>query len=86
MKHADVEGVLLHFKYLQTFPLYVKQEVERGQKWSGSADYKRYENVLADTAADTLYWTGAERYVDTQQLIDLSLMSDSAAFRAFREE
>jgi len=49
------EGVLLHFKYLETFHQYVEREIDRGQHWNGASEYKKYHNLLMENPEFSLY-------------------------------
>jgi glycosyltransferase involved in cell wall biosynthesis len=48
-------GVLLHFKYIETFHEYVEREIARGQHWNGASEYKKYHTLLSANPDFSLY-------------------------------
>jgi hypothetical protein len=66
-------GVLLHAKFLDTFSAKALEELERGQHYAGSIEYKAYAESLQ---ADPQLWCKwSERYINWRQLEILGLMS-----------
>ena len=66
-------GVLLHAKFLDTFPAKAREELARKQHYAGSVEYKAYANGLE---ADTDLWCKwSEKYINWRQLEILGLMS-----------
>lgn len=68
-----VSGVLLHTKFLSTFPDKAREELDRGEHYGASREYKAY---AAHAQEDLTLWTPAsERYAGWRQLEDLGLIS-----------
>lgn len=66
-------GVLLHAKFLDTFGSKAKEELERGQHYAGSVEYKAYAASLQDDPQLWCKWS--EQYINWRQLEILGLMS-----------
>ena len=66
-------GVLLHAKFLDTFGSKAKEELERGQHYAGSVEYKAYAARLQDDPQLWCKWS--EQYINWRQLEILGLMS-----------
>jgi hypothetical protein len=43
---ANLQGVLLHFKYFNDFILRINEEIERGQHWNNAVQYNEYYNAF----------------------------------------
>ncbi|MFY0633577.1 MAG: glycosyltransferase family 2 protein [Vannielia sp.] len=66
-------GILLHAKFLNTFTAKSEEELERGQHYAASHEYKAYARVLRENPD---FWTKwSERYINWRQLEILGLMS-----------
>ncbi len=66
-------GMLLHAKFLDTFTVKAAEELERGQHYAGSVEYKAYAASLADDPDLWCKWS--EKYINWRQLEILGLMS-----------
>ena len=66
-------GALLHAKFLNTFAAKAQEELERGQHYSGSVEYKAYAAAM-ETHPD-LWCKWSEKYINWRQLEILGLMS-----------
>ncbi len=66
-------GVLLHTKFLDTFVHKAEEELERGQHYAGSREYKVYAE--RGQASPDLWCTWSEKYINWRQLEILGLMS-----------
>jgi hypothetical protein len=66
-------GVLLHAKFLDTFPVKAAEELTRKQHYAASVEYKAYAENL-QTNPD-LWCKWSERYINWRQLEILGLMS-----------
>lgn len=66
-------GALLHAKFLNTFPAKAQEELERGQHYSGSVEYKAYAEALDENPDLWCKWS--EKYINWRQLEILGLMS-----------
>lgn len=66
-------GVLLHTKFLDTFPDKAKEELTRKEHYAKSVEYKAYADNLSE--APDLWCKWSERYINWRQLEILGLMS-----------
>lgn len=73
----SVTGAMFHFKFVSTLLEKAEEESERGQHWAGGIQYAQYGQH-----ADSVLYSEeiSARYVDSQQLVDLGLMSPGAWF------
>ena len=73
---ASAQGAVLHFKYLQDFREKAFREAERGAYWNASAEYKAYAERFRREGDFSLWHSGARRYADWRQLVELGLMKE----------
>lgn len=66
-------GILLHTKFLDTFPQKAKEELARKQHYAASVEYKAYAETLEDNPELWCKWS--EKYINWRQLEILGLMS-----------
>lgn len=66
-------GVLMHAKFLDIFSEKAAEELERGQHFAASAEYRAYHEGLKDSPDLWTRWS--ERYINWRQLEILGLMS-----------
>jgi hypothetical protein len=66
-------GMLLHTKFLDTFPNKAAEELDRGQHYAASVEYKAYAERLR--ANPDLWCRWSEKYINWRQLEILGLMS-----------
>lgn len=66
-------GCLLHAKFLDTFGAKAKEELERGQHYANSHEYKTYHAAMRENPDLWCKWS--EKYNNWQQLEALGLMS-----------
>ncbi|WP_298679306.1 glycosyltransferase family 2 protein [uncultured Lentibacter sp.] len=66
-------GVLLHTKFLDTFTHKAAEELERGQHYAASMEYRAYAASLKDNPDLWCKWS--EKYINWRQLEILGLMS-----------
>lgn len=66
-------GVLLHAKFLDTFPVKAAEELTRKQHYAASVEYKAYAENLQSN--QDLWCKWSERYINWRQLEILGLMS-----------
>lgn len=78
---ADVTGALLHFKFTERFPLYVREAVERAHHWNGSAEYALYAAALARDPALCLKRESARRWSGADALVAEGFLEESGAWR-----
>ena len=68
-----VSGVLLHTKFLDTFGAKAQEELERGEHYAGSVEYKAYAETVQHNPELWCNWS--EKYINWRQLEILGLMS-----------
>ena len=83
---GDVEGVLLHFKFLQDFCARTRYEAAREQHWEHAVEYKEVLRVIEDQAAVDFQCADSVCYADGEQLVRLGLMKNSSAWAKFSSE
>ncbi|MBY6066200.1 glycosyltransferase family 2 protein [Leisingera aquaemixtae] len=66
-------GALLHTKFLDTFTAKAEEELQRGQHYGGSVEYRAYAGKLAEQPELWCKWS--EKYINWRQLEILGLMS-----------
>jgi len=66
-------GCLLHAKFLDTFGVKAKEELERGQHYANSHEYKAYHDAMRQDPDLWCKWS--EKYINWRQLEILGLMS-----------
>lgn len=66
-------GLLLHPKFLDGFSSKATEELDRGQHYSGSVEYRAYADRMADDPDLWCKWS--EKYINWRQLEILGLMS-----------
>jgi hypothetical protein len=66
-------GVLLHTKFLDTFPEKAAEELTRRQHYAASVEYRAYADSLQDNPELWCKWS--EKYINWRQLEILGLMS-----------
>lgn len=66
-------GVLLHTKFIDTFTAKAAEELDRGQHYSASVEYKAYAESMKDDPELWCKWS--EKYINWRQLEILGLMS-----------
>ena len=66
-------GALLHAKFLDSFIAKTEEEVQRGEHYAGSREYKAYSEKLQESPVLWCKWS--EQYINWRQLEILGLMS-----------
>lgn len=66
-------GCLLHAKFLDTFAVKAAEEMQRGQHYGASAEYRAYQEKLAKQP--DMWCKFSEKYINWRQLEILGLMS-----------
>lgn len=66
-------GLLLHTKFLDTFSVKAREELQRGQHYANSVEYKAYAQGLSEHPDLWCKWS--EKYINWRQLEILGLMS-----------
>jgi hypothetical protein len=72
---AQVTGALLHFKYFQDFNARVKDAIEREAHYDGSAEYKKYAELLRKEPGLAMSYAGSVRYDGSDELVRLRLIN-----------
>ena len=80
---ADLQGVVLHFKYLQDFVARAIEETQRGQHAGGAALYRSIARTLQDSPTIDFCSPDSKRYQNSRQLVDLGLMKTTSAYETF---
>lgn len=79
---AEIQGALLHFKYLHDFLPRVKEETAREEHWQNAKEYKAYLKTIGGTAPD-FHAPASVKYSGSGQLVDLGLMKSSPRLDRF---
>ncbi|UWR28210.1 glycosyltransferase family 2 protein [Sulfitobacter sp. S223] len=66
-------GVLLHAKFIDTFGAKAAEELERGEHYAGSVEYRAYAERVKENPQLWCKWS--EKYINWRQLEILGLMS-----------
>ncbi|MEQ6202873.1 glycosyltransferase family 2 protein [Sulfitobacter sp. HNIBRBA2951] len=66
-------GVLLHAKFIDTFGAKAAEELQRGEHYAGSVEYKAYAERVQENPQLWCKWS--EKYINWRQLEILGLMS-----------
>lgn len=83
-KVADISTVLFHYKFLPQFADRVEQAVAEQQYYQGSAEYKQYQQVLAQQPMLSFYHPDYSVKLDSvDQLVDLGFLVTSLAYQQF---
>jgi hypothetical protein len=72
---AQVTGALLHFKYFQDFSARVRDAVERETHYDGSAEYRKYAELLQRDPGLAMGYSGSVRYNGSEELVRLRLIN-----------
>jgi hypothetical protein len=77
--HLATTGCVMHFKYLALLEEKAREEMERGEHWDDSYEYRRYHERLRELDKPFLY-EGSTRYSSWRQLSDMGLLSEGQWF------
>jgi len=80
---ADIEGVVMHTKFLHDFKIRVNEESVREEHFNNAMEYKIYNNNIQKDEKLTLKYEGSVKYKNTKQLIDLGMMKISDNYQDF---
>jgi hypothetical protein len=72
-------GCLLHFKYFGLLKEKAAEEMERGEHWNDSFEYRRYHDRMAGDGLSLTY-PGSARFEGWRQLVELGLMNTGRWF------
>lgn len=81
MKLAPMRGALLHFKMFDDLPRKCEIEMERGQHFKGSREYRVLAAAIREAASGSFYDPAhSTRYAGTAQLLSLGFLKADAPF------
>jgi hypothetical protein len=81
---ADITGVLLHFKFFNTFMSYVTREIRRGQMSGKHYVLDRYQTVLQEQPHLSLFEpTISQAYENSMQLVTLGIVRMTSQYMRF---
>lgn len=81
VKLAPVTGALLHFKYFQDFRKRIEDALDHGEHYAGSAEYRRYAELLKQNPNLSLADGRSVLYRSSQDLIDRGLVRADIEWR-----
>jgi hypothetical protein len=84
VKLAPVTGALLHFKYFQDFRKRIDDALGHGEHYAGSAEYRRYAELLKEDPDLSLADAGSVPYRSSQELIDHGLIRTVAEWTSHK--
>ena len=73
-KVSDVQGVVLHFKFLHDFFQRVQEEVIREEHFNHAKEYKQYQEKIDTEQFGLIYHDKSIKYINTEQLLNLGFM------------
>lgn len=82
-KNADIEGVVLHTKFLNDFIFEVIEESVREQHYDNGVRYKHFNETLKRNSNLNLYCNDSIELKNTNDLIELGLMKTSESFELY---
>lgn len=71
---SSVQGVTLHFKYLNHFKEYVRTEVIREEHFVKAKEYKQYQKAMEENKIETLFYEKSHKYTGSMQMMELGFM------------
>lgn len=81
---SELRAVLCHFKYLQDFAPHVREEVVRGQHWSGAVEYRAYAKTLDKAGAGLRLWNpDAIRFSGLSHLEECGFLTRPESYAKF---
>mgnify|MGYP001294429109 CR=1 FL=1 len=80
---SDLQGVVLHFKFLFDFVARTKEEVKRGEYYKNAIAYKKYVEKIDNGSFNEIYYDGSIKYENSAQLIKLGFMKSSPDYENF---
>lgn len=80
---SNVQGALLHFKFLGDFQTRAKVEAERGEHFNRAIEYKAYSDLLEQDHALIFKDDNSARYESSQQLVSLGQMRTSGEYESY---
>lgn len=77
---AEISGLLLHFKFLQDFPIRALEERERKEHFAEARQYAAYSDILQGAEEVSAFFSGSEQFESSTQMIKLGLMNKPSNF------
>lgn len=74
---ADIQGAVIHTKFLGDFTKKVCEESEREEHFDNAVEYKIYNSSMNKDKSLSLKNENSIKWKDTEQLIDLGIMKCS---------
>jgi hypothetical protein len=82
-KTADINGVVLHTKFLNDFIFEVIEEVKREQHYDNGIRYKHFTKTIKQNNNLTFFYNESVELKDINDLAKIGLMNTSASFELF---
>jgi glycosyltransferase involved in cell wall biosynthesis len=83
---SELQGAVLHFKFLPDFASRVNEEAEREQHWNNAYEYKVYAKKINEGNFKRLYHQGSLKYEGSNQLVKLGFMKSSMDYENYLAE
>lgn len=83
---SEIQGAVLHFKFLSDFITRAKEEAEREQHWNNASEYKAYAQKIYEGNFKGLYHKDSIKYEGSKQLLGLGFMESSLEYEKYRAE
>ncbi len=83
---SELQGAVLHFKFLFDFISRAKEEARREQHWNSAFDYKAYAQKINQGNFTGLYHKNSIKYEGSKQLLELDFMKSSFEYENYRAE
>lgn len=83
---SEIQGAVMHFKYLQDFNARVVDEAARGQHEGGAAAYQKYAARVEEGDTLNLYGDVSLRYQSDKQLLELGIMATLPEWESYVAE
>lgn len=80
---ADIEGAVLHTKFLYDFGRRVTEESVREEHYDNASEYKIYTKRIKADPKLTLKYEKSVQFTNTEQLLLLGIMKSSRQYEAF---
>lgn len=80
---ADVQGAVMHTKFLSDFSQRVFEEVVREEHFNNASEYKIYKDSILKDKTLSLRNENSTQFTNTEQLVDLGVMKCSERYISF---
>jgi len=82
-RKSDLQGVVLHFKFLYDFPLRAEEEVKRGVHYDHAREYKKYAEKMKEQKECILYQNNSIKFEGSRQLIEYGFMKVTSGYEQY---